>query len=373
MKYWLLAALSANLALLLIEYHAGVFESGLADSAETGPQHRPAREDKASPSAWELAPAHAQTGRPMPIIREKEAAAGKPVTSLPAFASTVAQVSARTPAETLAFSPDSIQAPPAPAAPPSPVPSATASNASLPDKSETSAKPIEIPRAPENPQKSGPTETVQPLPVPEKPAKAENLTATPPKAEAQPAKIKNGKTGSSAKEIPLPQQTSAPQDKVMTSCYLAGPIKQVDTLATLLREFRPRLAEVVMSPTQSRKTRHRNSYVVYSPAPASMAESFSTAAALKKSLGIKDLYVIEDGDMKGAISLGVFHDERNAESAKNKFEQKGLQVRIKPRVPSESAYKVRMRWTLPQEETARQLEDALARSYPDTKRINSCE
>jgi hypothetical protein len=372
MKYWLLAALSANLALLLIEYRAGVFESGLADSAENGSQHRPAREDKVSPSAWEPAPAHTQTGRPMPIIREKEAA-GQPFTSLPLFSSTAAQVSAQTPAETLAFSPDSIQAPAAPAEPASPVPSATASNAPLPDQSEAAEKTLEIPRASDNPQKSGPTETVQPLPALQQPAQAENLTATSPKAEAKPAKNKNGKTGSSAKEIPLPQQTSAPQDKVMTSCYLAGPIKQVDTLATLLREFRPRLAEVVMSPTQGRKTRHRNSYVVYSPAPASMEESFSSAAALKNNLGIKDLYVIEDGDMKGAISLGVFRDERNAESAKNKFEQKGLQVRIKPRVPAESAYKVRMRWTPLQEETARQLEDALSRSYPDTKRINSCE
>jgi hypothetical protein len=422
MKYWLLAALLANLALFLVEFHSGVFEPGAMDYAENGPQKKQgtdsskkhdtsdpihlvvpsdrvtgnlseeakknaalqkveqpvlqgdmsALEDKSSPLSWEVNLTPNQTGASVFVNREADAVKEKPVPS-PAFPSPVAQPPAQTAAKTLMFSPDTHQAQSARVAPTLPVSPSTASSLPAERKSESREKAIETPSAAQTSQKDGLIETAQPARAPDKSGKVEKLTAPAPKAETQHEKNKNGKSASAVKEIPQPQQTSSKQDNVKTSCYLAGPIAHVETLTTLLREFRPRLTELLMSPTQGRKTRRHATYVVYYPALPSMEESFSKAATLKNSLGIKELYVIGDGDLKGAISLGVFHNERNAESAKSKFAQKGLQVQIKPRVPVENAYKVRMRWTAQQENTAKQLENALLQNYLDTKQIQSCE
>lgn len=419
MKYWLLMALLANLALFLVEFHAGAFESALTEDIEEGRRKKPgtysnqdngpsaqlravtppvlftgnssgeakkneaprtveqpglqdnipALDAKGLPSLLSLNSTPSQTGTPTPINGEAEADREKLVALLP-FSSPVVQTPAQASTETLALSqtPINVQlARVAPTPPPSP------SVPPVSEKSESGDKTVEIPTVPENLQKSGLTETAQPAHSVEKSDKVENLPAHSPGIEAQSAKSKNGKHDSSAKEIPPPPQTLHKQDNVLTACYMAGPIINAATLNTVLREFRPQLTELVMSPTQGRKKRNHNTYIVYYPAPASMEESFLTAADLKIHHGIKDLYVISDGEIKGAISLGVFSNEQNAESAKSKFEQKGLQVRIKPRFPIESAYKVRMRWTAQQEHSAEQLVDALSQSYPDTKRITSCE
>jgi hypothetical protein len=389
MKYWLLAALLANLALFLVEYHSDAFESSLTENIENDRQKKPetyssqdngasaqirlanrpgnlseeAKKNEAPPKVeppvlpdnipaldakglpWSLGlnSTSGQPAFPTLVNSETDVANENPVSSIPLSSST-GQAPTQTSTETLEFSPATINVQLARVEPTPPVsPSSTTSAPPLSEKSESG----------------------------EKSNKVENLPAHSPSVEAQPAK--NGRHDFSAKEIPSPPQTSHKQNNVLTTCYMAGPVKHVATLNTLLREFRTQLTELAMSPAQGRKKRNHNSYVVYYPAPASMEESFLTAANLKNNHGIKDLYVINDGEIKGAISLGVFSNERNAESAKSKFEQKGLQVRIKPRFPIEAAYKVRMRWTAQQEHIAEQLVDALTQSYPDTKRITSCE
>jgi hypothetical protein len=419
MKYWLLAALLANLALFLVEFHSDAFESALTEDIENDRQKKPetyssqdngasdqirlanrpvlftgnsseeakknesprkveqpvfqdnipALDAKGLPWALGLSSTSGQPEFPTLVNSETDAANEKPVSSIP-LSSPIVQTPTPTATDTLEFSEATINVqlarvestpPPLLSAPP------------VSEKSESGEKTIAPPTAPENPQKSSLTETAQLGHSVEKSHKVENLTAPSSRPEGQYVKNKNGKHNSSAKEIPPPPQISHKQDNVLTACYMAGPVKHVETFNSLLREFRPQLTELVMSPTQGRKKRNHNSYVVYYPAPASMEESLLTATNLKNNHGIKDLYVINDGEIKGAISLGVFSNERNAESAKSKFEQKGLQVRIKPRFPIESAYKVRMRWTAQQEHIAEQLVDALAQSYPDTKRITSCE
>lgn len=419
MKYWLLAALLANLALFLVEFHSDAFESALTEDIENDRQNKPetyssqdngasdqirlanrpvlftgnsseeakknesprkveqpvlqdnipAPEAKGLPWSLGLNSTSGQPAFPTLVNSETDAANEKPVSSIP-LSSPIVQIPAQTATDTLEFSQASINVQLARVEPTPPPPSSVPP---VSEKGESGEKTIAHPTAPENPRKSVLAETAQPAHSVEKTNKVENLPAHSPSIEAQPAKNKNGKPDSSAKEIPPPPQISHKQDNVLTACYMSGPVKHVETLTTLLREFRPQLTELVMSPAQDRKKRNHNSYVVYYPAPASMEASFLTAANLKNNHGIKDLYVINDGEIKGAISLGVFSNEKNAESAKSKFEQKGLQVRIKPRFPIENTYKVRMRWTAQQERIAEQLVDALSQSYPDTKRITSCE
>jgi hypothetical protein len=421
MKYWLSAALLANMALFLVEFHSGVFESFQMEEASaprkehetssgkhkdaaggTGLSETPAAfagsSDKglglphdAWPQIGQSAPqgnisssdsptlplssiltqTPGQAETPPAVSGSADAPVNKPVTSV----GLSPQVELP-PTQSPAAIPEQPKAPPAiqpaeygviasPAPAPLPVIPAAAKNASTGDKADPDA-------APENPQKNIKAGTAQPDPADEKSGKAET-PAHSSIAAAQSEKNKNAGKAFLAKESRPPQQTPHSQDKVLTTCYIAAPANSVEKLNTLLRQFRPQLTELAIAPAQADKARKRNRFVVYYPAPPSMEESLLTATLLKNNHGLKDLQVIRDGEMKGAISLGVFSNERNAQAAKSKFEQQGLQVRIKPRFPTDSAYKVRMRWTAEQEPIAEQLVDALIQSYPDTQRITSCE
>jgi hypothetical protein len=413
MKYWLLAALLANLILLLVEFHYGLFEP--AASTKDIENKSPAKEmpysskdnnasgqtrmsnpsdffngsDNSKPQKNAASPRDEQ-----PVLRNNPSvpdAAGTslslgliqvpPQTRVPADISMTNNVdtvqneplspaslsiSAKPAlAEMPGLSKDAIDKQPEQVEPTPPVTEA-------PEKNESAKKILETSTGLQSLQKNGLPANTQPAHAAES-NKAESIPPHLPATETQSIKNKVAKTTSSIKEPPQSQQISPKQDKVLTACYTAGPVKNVELLNTLLRQFRPQLTELVMSPKPAWKTQNHNSYVVYYPAPPSMSESFSTATLLKTRYGIKDLQVVREGEMKGSISLGVFNNERNAESAKSKFEQKGLQVQIKPRLPTGSAYKVRMRWTEQQEDTAERLMDALSVSYPDTRRIASCE
>jgi hypothetical protein len=405
MKYWLSAVLLANIALLLVEFHSGAFESFLMEEASDLRKERETYSSKhpdasggsgradtpvsfAEKSSEDLNPHHEARPKieqtpPQDTISIPDAPAlpsssnliQTPVqTGTPPLGSGSADVPENKPLAAVGF-PQPAELPPAqpPASPePSKAPIAIQSTEKGSAAPSTSAPIPLIPAAeknvsaaPEIPQKNGKSGSAQPALHSEKSGKTE----TP----AQSAKNKNAGNESLAKEMhpssPLPHNL----DKVLTACYMAGPADSVEALNALLSQFRPQLTELAMAPAQAEKAHKRNRFVVYYPAPPSMEESFLAVTTLKTTYGLKDLQIIRDGEMKGAISLGVFSSQRNAESAKSKFEQQGLQVRIKPRFPTGNAYKVRMRWTSQQEPIAERLVDALTQSYPDTQRISSCE
>jgi hypothetical protein len=390
MKYWLSAVLLANIALLLVEFHSGAFESFLMEEASDLRKERETYSSKhpdasggsgradtpvsfAEKSSEDLNPHHEARPKieqtpPQDTISIPDAPAlpsssnliQTPVqTGTPPLGSGSADAPGNKPLAAVGF--------PQPAEPP-------------PAQPPASPEPSKAPIAIQSTEKGSAAPSTS-APIPLIPAAEKNVSAAPEipqkngKSEtpAQSAKNKNAGNESLAKEThpssPLPHSL----DKVLTACYMAGPANSVEALNALLSQFRPQLTELAMSPAQAEKVRKGNRFVVYYPAPPSMEESLLTATTLKNTYGLKDLQVIRDGEMKGAISLGVFSSQRNAEWAKSKFEQQGLQVRIKPRFPTGNAYKVRMRWTTQQEPIAERLVDALTQSYPDTQRISSCE
>jgi len=97
------------------------------------------------------------------------------------------------------------------------------------------------------------------------------------------------------------------------------------------------------------------------------------ADVLKTEYGIRDLQIINEGELKGAISLGIFSNEANAQTAKSRLEQQGLEVKIAPRFPGNDIfYAVRLRWTEAQAQDARLLTNALAKNY-SAKRSATCK
>ena len=80
-------------------------------------------------------------------------------------------------------------------------------------------------------------------------------------------------------------------------------------------------------------------YVVSYPAAATFADSKKNIAFLK-ARGINDFFMINNGEFKGTISLGVFKNEARATKVQQSFIQKGINAKVTKRyktLPSVSA------------------------------------
>ncbi|NOQ76365.1 MAG: hypothetical protein GQ475_00960 [Methylococcaceae bacterium] len=57
-----------------------------------------------------------------------------------------------------------------------------------------------------------------------------------------------------------------------------------------------------------------------------------------KKRGISDFWLFRKGELKGAISLGLFAKETRALALQNKFSKTGLNVEIMPRYKTETVW-----------------------------------
>jgi hypothetical protein len=175
----------------------------------------------------------------------------------------------------------------------------------------------------------------------------------------QSAAVPSVATAALPEAVPLPE---APKAEIMhTSCHAAGKVVNPDALKRLLDRYRPQLTELELS---SREKRKNDSYLVYYPPGATLEESIATAEMLRNDYGVSDLLVFRNGELKGAISLGVFSNEQRARLAQSQFEKKGVHAKIMPRYPLEKNYYVRTRWSEQQTAAAKQLSSALKQNYP---------
>lgn len=209
-------------------------------------------------------------------------------------------------------------------------------------------------------------------------SEADRAAALPPPEPSSSKKKIGMKTLSSSVETRIQAIAPAPenqkkQDNVSSACYITGPIKDVEAFNALLDRFRPQLKDLKSSPAKSNKSRKHSAYIVYSPAPATMERSIYNANILKTEYGIDDLQILKDGELKGAISLGVYSNENNAILAKNRLEQLGIEVEIASPLPIDAFYTIRIRWTKDQTEAAQQLSNTLIKSYSATSRVASCK
>jgi len=71
-------------------------------------------------------------------------------------------------------------------------------------------------------------------------------------------------------------------------------------------------------------------YLVFFPAGSSIEQSQEHAQALRDK-GIKDLWLIRNGEDKGLISLGMFKTEVRAKSMKDQLLSQGITAEVKPK------------------------------------------
>jgi hypothetical protein len=84
-----------------------------------------------------------------------------------------------------------------------------------------------------------------------------------------------------------------------------------------------------------------DSYMVYMPA-SSDAEQDRLRLQTLNAKGVKDFWLLTNGEMKGALSLGLFKEKSRAEAMQSKFAQLGLKTAIKEGYKSRGVVYVRL-------------------------------
>lgn len=408
MRYWLLAFLLANTVLLMVEFHYGAFEFDATESDEHREQQQQASSSDNLETQAELAGSLGLSPSPAaPAVKAGEknnaapqtnAAAQEPENTQPAPAAgglnkapeetgTHAAVNGNTAIDKVGGADFSFAAPPVKPAKITAEPSEAAMKAS-PESVVSPAsggREAKAAGAEEKTAESAGTESVsekterkQEKPMARNPSEAGSAASPPQKESSAPEKKTVTETVGSIDanrtqaKAPNPDNRRK-QDTVSSACYTAGPIRDEEAFNALLIRFRPQLKSLSLAPAKSGKPRKHTSYVVYSPAPSTMEGSLHNADVLKIEYGIRDLQIINEGELKGAISLGIFSNEANAQTAKSRLLQQGLEVKIAPRFPGNDIfYAVRLRWTEAQAQDARRLTNALAKNY-SAKQAATCK
>src|SRR5450432_825018 len=117
--------------------------------------------------------------------------------------------------------------------------------------------------------------------------------------------------------------TAAPEsaaDLRNDTCVSIGPFPTQADMRAALNALTPAVTRIQYREAHATETR---GYWVYLPAFASREQALSAARQLS-SKGVRDYYVVTAGDQQNTISLGLFHDQGNAEKRRNEITALGF-------------------------------------------------
>lgn len=123
-------------------------------------------------------------------------------------------------------------------------------------------------------------------------------------------------------------------------CYEFGPFPEEQAAQAWMQQHSYQ-AELVKKP-QIVPT----NFTVYYPFDKN-PEQMRIAKMMLNAKGINDFWAISTGELKGALSLGVFNDLARAETFKNQLQQRGVQVEIKERGKNQLRTFVRIKTAQP--------------------------
>ncbi len=229
-----------------------------------------------------------------------------------ADSTTVAESEILPPEPTPAEEPESQPAPPVTAEPESATARTEPPAGESPQPSEQTADETQAESEPERPQAPPPSEPVAGQP----PAEPEPMAAEEPPAAAPDQKP----PAEAAAEAPEPPSAAKPTGW----CGAVGPFRTARQaqawLETLGAESGGRVEE--------RPTWVEKSYWVYLPPRPSRAEAVALEKKLKAA-GVTDLWRLRKGEMRNAISLGLYTRKDAAEKRLRSLQAKGFDARLK--------------------------------------------
>lgn len=158
----------------------------------------------------------------------------------------------------------------------------------------------------------------------EQPAIEETEAA--PEQEASPAQ--------ESEQEPEPVVDQHEERTAPVACYRLGPLEQQAQAARLLKRIKPLALE---SAIREEIVQKEAGYWVIHP-PLETTELAQAKEREFKAAGIKDIWRIREGDMKDAISLGLFFEKNNAEKLKRQIEAKGFMPEIRLRQVEQVLY-----------------------------------
>ncbi len=159
-------------------------------------------------------------------------------------------------------------------------------------------------------------------PVP--PAK-ENQPQPPANTESRDVALSEATTAlAEAEPPPLPELKPPP---LHDYCYRIGPVGDKKTLTVLRNRLQRHLG--TRGRSESRKVPVKVGYWVYLP-PQPLPKAEATVRTLRKK-GVQDLYLLREGDNRGAISLGLYKQKRFAERRRRQLAEMGIQAQLGPR------------------------------------------
>ena len=141
--------------------------------------------------------------------------------------------------------------------------------------------------------------------------------------------------------IEQPEQSVEPQEQPMPeagpmACIRVGPFETIEEYATLENELNQLFDRV-----QTRESRSivDKGYWVYLQAYDSRAQASQVMKALT-SAGARDFYIVPEGSMQNAISLGVYDRRQSAERRREQLNNLGLTMdfMIEPQTEIETRY-----------------------------------
>ncbi|MGZ0079343.1 hypothetical protein [Methylomonas sp. YC3] len=123
-----------------------------------------------------------------------------------------------------------------------------------------------------------------------------------------------------------PKPTGSDRQKTaIHHCYEAGPFSDQEALRRWAST-----EHLTVFKAANKSTMVSSDFQVYYPAGKD-AEQTRINKMMLKAKGLNDVWPISDGDIKGAISLGVFNDRQRAMLFKNQLAEQGVKAEIRQR------------------------------------------
>jgi hypothetical protein len=131
--------------------------------------------------------------------------------------------------------------------------------------------------------------------------------------------------------------TSAPEvaaDLRNGVCASIGPFPTQADMRTALNTLTPLVARIQYREASATETR---GYWVYLPAQATRERALTLARQLSDK-GVRDYYVVTAGDQPNTISLGLFHDQANADKRRDEVAKLGFAPEVVARTEELPVY-----------------------------------
>lgn len=163
----------------------------------------------------------------------------------------------------------------------------------------------------------------------------------PPEAGSEPAGASAGRAGAPRNDAGIAETAPGARTAASAStatCYAFGPLDEAR--ASRLREA----LEAAGARVEATRIEQAANYLVYMPPADTVAETQRRLTELRR-MGRDDAFVIQDGSLRLAISVGLFRNEETARSLVARLEALGeTRLRIAPRGPLTTRVRLQARW-----------------------------